>query len=142
MRVVKGTQSLARMPAVLISYEVESQVGVAWLSGGPIIDATAAACGQVFGLGEMVGEAAEPAEPAAQRPEHRPSRQRAGDAAAHRLRLPAVTRPGPATVVAALAASSSATAGSPAPVGRTAIGLLVIVVAGAALNTDGGRRRQ
>ena len=131
--------------STLISYEVEAQVGgrMAQL-GGPIIDATAKQlAGKFFGrFGEIVGEAAKPAEPARAKaaaspisaigaPAARAARLRLR-AVSHRLdtgdrcrgarRLPCRSRPG---------AAGSDWAG-------LAIGLLLIVVAGAAF--EYGRR--
>jgi uncharacterized protein len=133
--------------STLIFYEVEAQVGgrMAQL-GGPIIDATAKQlAGKFFSrFGEIVGEAVKPAEPARAKVAASPTTT-IGAPATSATSLPAPSAGFPmawilATVVAALVgfligrghgAAGSDWAG-------LAIGLLVIVVAGAAF--EYGRR--
>jgi carbon monoxide dehydrogenase subunit G len=130
----------------LISYEAEAQVGgrMAQL-GGPIIDATAKQlAGKFFGrLGELVGEAAKPAEPARAKAAASPITTIGAPAA--RATSPAFSGSFPmawilATVVAALAGflvgRGQGVAGS--DWAGLAIGLALIVVAGAAF--EYGRR--
>jgi uncharacterized protein len=131
----------------LISYEVESQVGgrMAQL-GGPIIDATAKQlAGKFFGrFGEMVGEAAKAAEPASVKAGASPITLGSAPATlAARSAAPSGGLPTAwilTTVVAALAGfligRGQGAAGS--DWAGLAIGLLVIVVAGAAF--EHGRR--
>ena len=130
----------------LISYEVESQVGgrMAQL-GGPIIDATAKQlAGKFFGrFGEMVGEAAKAAEPANVKAGASPITLGSAPTLATRSAVPSGGFPLAwilTTVVAALAGfligRGQGAAGS--DWAGLAIGLLVIVVAGAAF--EHGRR--
>jgi carbon monoxide dehydrogenase subunit G len=124
----------------LISYEVEAQIGgrMAQL-GGPIIDATAKQiAGKFFSrFGEIVGAAAKPAEPVRTKAATSPGTPI--DSAALAIPSPAISGGLPmawilATVVAALAGFlvGRGQGGTGSDWAGLAIGLLVMVVAGAA----------